>query len=184
MSRADGMTCVKIQLPLSSTADSTTPQSQDIHLKRGISMRSALIALTLVLAATFTAHAGELDNEAAVTNQQAELAADLPATLVVRVNANSNEVEVLHSKDKIAGDETSKATVLARENEFVKMDVKGQMTGELDRDSSRSSWYFCFPTYNWFYPTYFYYNYTYAYTPYYYYSIGAYSYYYYTWNRW
>lgn len=150
-------------------------------------MRSALAVLMMALLAGFSAHAGELDNEKSVTNEQIQLAQDLPATLVIRVNESTKEVEVLHSKDRLATDEATKNTVV-NSGEFKKMDVKGQMTGsELDQDSSRSSWYFCWPTYNYYYPTYYYYGYQYNYSNYYWYNWGGYSYYYYGWGsygRW
>lgn len=131
-----------------------------------------------------TAQAGELDNEKTVTTEQINLAADLPATVVVRVKAGTNEVEVLHSKSELAADESSQALVST--SSFVKMDVKGKMTAsELDQDSSSSSWYFCFPSYNYYQPSYYYYGYQYSYSSYYSYYYSGYQYSYYRWpNRW
>jgi hypothetical protein len=128
--------------------------------------------------------AGELDNEAAVTNEQIQLAKDLPATLVMRVNDKTKEVSVLHMDAKLEATEASKA--LLANAQFKAVDVKSGVRGELDQDSSSSSWYFCFNNYNWSYPTYYYYGYNYNYSSYYNYSYGGYSWYYYRWgySRW
>jgi hypothetical protein len=141
----------------------------------------SLAALMMASAVGFQSFAGELDNEKAVTNEQVQAAKDLPATLVIRVNEQTKAVEVLHSKEKLAADQTQAAAL--SKAAFKKMDVKSGMTGELDRDSSKSSWYFCWPSYNWYYPAYYYYGYTYSYSSYYYYNYGGYGYYYYGW-RW
>lgn len=147
-------------------------------------MRSVFMMSLLGLALTVStsAFAGELDNESNVTNQQAQLATDLPATLVIRVNETTQDIEVLHSNNALPAGEAAKAVVDQHASEFKKIDVKSGMTGELERDSSRSSWYFCFPTYNWYSPSYYYYGYSYSYSQYYWYNWGGYNYYYYRWS--
>ena len=151
---------------------------------KGITMTKLLLAAAL-LVGFGTAQAGELDNEKTVTTEQISLAADLPATVVVRVKAGTNEVEVLHSNTELAADAATQALVST--SSFVKMDVKGQQNApknatELDKDSSSSSWYFCFPTYNYYQPSYYYYGYQYSYQSYYSYYYSGYQYNYYRWG--
>ena len=134
----------------------------------------------LMTGSAFAAPAGELDNERAITSEQVQLAQALPASVVIRVNEATKAVEVLHSNAKFGTDQATQAAVASAQ--FTKMDVKGSMVGELDRDSSRSSWYFCFPNYNYYYPTYYYYGYSYSYSSYWSYSYGGYHYSYYSWN--
>ena len=65
---------------------------------------------------------------------------------------------------------------------FAKANMNGKSKGELDRDSSSSSWYFsCDPWYGSYYPTYYYYGYAYSYSYYYGYGYGGWSYSYYRW---
>ncbi len=143
-------------------------------------MRQLFMA-ALVMALGVSAHAGELDKEQTFTTEQVELAKNLPATLVVRVKTATQEVEVLHSSKVIEPTEASKELVST--SSFEKIDVKGGMTGvsELDKDSSSSSWYFCFPNYNYYYPSYNYYGYNYSYSNYYSYYYAGYQYSYYSW---
>jgi hypothetical protein len=141
----------------------------------------SLATLLLASAVSFQSFAGELDNEKTVTNEQVQAAKDLPATLVIRVNNDTKAVEVLHSKALLPAEQASVEAI--SKQTFTKMDVKSGMTGELDRDSSKSSWYFCWPSFNWYYPSYSYYGYSYNYSSYYNYSYSNYSYYYYGW-RW
>ena len=150
-------------------------------------MRTAFMIFALALTTSFagvSAHAGELDNEKSVTNQQVQLAKDLPATLVMRVNAKTGEVSAFHSNEKLSADAKMVQT-LANE-QFAPVDVHaqvaGQAVGELDKSSSTSSWYFCFPSFNWYYPSYYYGGFNYGYTPYYNYGWGGYNYYFYRWN--
>lgn len=141
---------------------------------------SSVLVAAFALTIGFSAQSSELDNEASITNHQIQLSKDLPATVVVRVNAATDEIEVLHSEDELAADPSSLETL--RDAEFVKIDKNAKIAGELDRDSSSSSWYFWFNYSNWYYPTYSYYGYNYGYTPYYSYNWGGYNYYYCRWN--
>lgn len=145
-------------------------------------MRILLIALALTVMTAVNAKAtGELDNEALVTNEQILLAQDLPATLVIRVKAGSENFEVFQSATPLNTDTATLASVHA--SPFTPMTP--DLLGELDRDSSQSSWYLAFPLYNWSYPGYYYHGYYYGYSSYYQYSWGGYSYYYYGWSyRW
>jgi hypothetical protein len=147
-------------------------------------MRLFALAAAAVLAFGPTAQAqSELDNEKSVTNEQVQLSQDLPATLVVRVNEATNEVAVMHSAQAIEAN-PAVAAELAQKADFKAMKLDGSMVGELDRDSSKSSWYFCFPRYNYSYPTYSYFGYNYNYSNYYNYNHGGYRYSYYSWNYW
>lgn len=142
-------------------------------------MKITLRSLVFVLAASLTgfcAQAREIDNEKTVTTEQIQLGRDLPKTLVVRVKAGTNETAVMHANSALAADESSKSMVST--SSFIKLDSKGRMMGELDRDSSSSSWYFWYGGY---YPRYYYYGYNYSYYNYYSYYYGGYNYYYYGW---
>ena len=139
-------------------------------------MVAAAAALTL---SGFQAQAQELDNEAQVTNEQISMSKDIPATLVVRTNQATGEVQILHSNDKLAADQSSQAVVAKAQ--FAKVDQSAIANGELDHDSSSSSWYFCFNR-SWSYPVYYYQNYTYNYGWYGGYNWGGWNYSYYRWN--
>ncbi len=153
-------------------------------------IRTSVFAIAIALSATLTAmtsvsaHAGELDNEKAVTNQQVQLAKDLPATLVMRVDQKTGAIQALHSMTKLPADAQSVQGIAAQT--FSPVDVKtqvaGRPAGELDQSSSTSSWYFCFSNYNWFAPSYYYGGYNYGYTPYFNYGFGGYNYSFYSWN--
>lgn len=123
---------------------------------------------------------GELDNESKVTNEQLKASKELPQTLVVRKNDVTGEVQVMHSAEKLSG--TADQSVVTSSN-FVKVDASQVVTGELDQDSSRSSWYFCFNN-GWNYPQYNYWGYNYNYNYYSGYSWGGWNYSYYRWNTW
>lgn len=147
------------------------------------SFKFALIALA-VSALPAMSFANELDSPVPVSADQKALAAQLPGTVVVRVNTQDQSVAVLHSDALIPGSTASQTTV---ENaNFVPMQTNGTQvgkSGELDRDSSTNSWFFYFNNYNWCYPTYYYGGYTYNYYNYYNFNYGYYNYYYY-WYRW
>lgn len=139
------------------------------------------LSVLLIALAAAIANAGELDSEKAITNEQVRLAADLPAAVVVRVSETTGEVAVLHAKTALSTELNAVEATVASPD-FVTIDVQAGMTGELDRDSSRSSWYFCFNNYSWYYPTYYYYGYSYGYSQYYGYNWGGYRYYWYSWR--
>jgi hypothetical protein len=139
------------------------------------------LSVLLIAIAAIVANAGELDSENGITNKQAQIAESLPGSVIVRVEQATGRVAVLHADQKLETDAASVSQVV-NSKEFVQMDVKGNMTGELDRDSSRSSWYFCFNNWSWGYPTYYAYGYSFAYTNYYWNNWGGYSYYWYYWR--
>ena len=148
---------------------------------------SSIFAAAVAITATFTAisaHAGELDNEKSVTNQQIQMAKDLPATLVMRVDQKTGAVQALHSIAKLPADAAAIQAIAGQT--FAPVDLKAQVAGrpvgELDQSSSSSSWYFCFPQYNWFAPSYYYGGFNYGYTPYFNYGFGGYNYSFYRWN--
>jgi len=131
----------------------------------------------------FTAEAREIDTEKTVSTEQIELGKDLPKTLVIRKKIGTNETEVMHSNLELGKDDATKQLVST--SSFIKVDKEGKMVGELDRDSSSSSWFF--NCYNWYYPSYYYYGFNYNYVSYYSYAYAGYSYAYYGWpyyNRW
>lgn len=141
-------------------------------------MRTLLLAASaLVLAFGLNARANELDNEKTVSTEQIQAAQALPKTVVVRIKAGTNQAEVLHINDALAKDEATKMMVST--SSFTKLDASGKMAGELDKDSSSSSWYFCCP--NYYYPTYYYWGYQYTYVSYYSYYYAGYYYNYYGW---
>lgn len=140
----------------------------------------SLSAFALTLALGFAAQATELDNESQVTNQQIQASRDLPATMVVRVNEATRAVEVLHTADRVAPDAAT-ASVIAGQPFVAAPQAGATVAGELDRNSSASSWYYCYN--GWYQPSYYYYyGYSYSYVPYYSYYYGGYSYAYYRWS--
>ena len=143
-------------------------------------MRFILPVLAAALMIGSLAQANELDNEAQVTNETKALSKDLPQTLVVRSNPATGEVQVLHTNARLAADMS--ATAQVAQSVFSKADLTGAQAGtELDRDSSSSSWYFCWNRgYN--YPYYGYGGYNFSYNYYYGYNWGGWNYSYYRWN--
>lgn len=139
---------------------------------------SLALAAALVLA-TNHARANELDNEAQVTNETKALSKDLPQTLVVRTNQATGEVQVMHSNNRLAADVSSMNAVVNAQ--FTKADLNKAQGGELDRDSSNSSWYFCW-NHGWGYPYYWYGGYNFSYNYYYGYNWGGWNYGFYRWN--
>lgn len=144
-------------------------------------MRQLLLSLSLVVGLTSLAQArNELDRVAAPASQ-AVLAAELPQSVVIRIDKNDpSKREVMHSDTFIpAGQELTSG-------QFTKMAATDKATGqgkvsELNRDSSTSSWrFYWYPTTSysssWYYPTYSYYGYNYSYAPYYGYTSGNYYY--------
>lgn len=141
----------------------------------------SIMALAL-LASASSAFAGELDSEEQVKNAE-RLAADLPQTLVVRVNEKDGSVAVLHSKEKLPAGVEAKF----EDAQFQVVANNTPPQNELDRDSSASGWYFYW-NYNYSYnygfngyPYYYYYGYNYQYSQYYSYynAYNYYRYYYY-----
>ncbi len=97
-----------------------------------------LLAL-LMVSSPIWSNAGELDNEKQVVNQ-IESAKNLPRTVVVRVNKNTNEVQVMHSGQALA---PAAATVKSFNGQnFTPVLPNQKVRNELDRDSSSSSWFF------------------------------------------
>jgi hypothetical protein len=144
-------------------------------------MRFTLAALAAVLMVGSFAQANELDNEAQVTNETKALSKDLPQTLVVRSNSATGEVQVMHTQSRLAADASSLNIVA--DAQFTQADVNAQVPGggELDRDSSASSWYFCWNR-GYSYPYYWYGGYNFSYSYYYGYNYSGWNYSYYRWN--
>ncbi len=120
-------------------------------------MKILLITLAL-LSPGFYAQANELDNE--VVNAERG-ALSLPQTLVTRKDAGG-QVAILHASERLA-----KTPANFSANAF---QVNNTTKAELDRDSSRSGWYFYWNYYGANYysqPTYYYGGYNYTYVPYY-----------------
>lgn len=140
-------------------------------------------ALALLLSGSF-AQAHELDKEIPVSTEQAALAKNLPQTVVIRVKAGTQEAEVLQSKQVLSATDATKKTLANAK--FKKIAANGEVAkGELDQDSSTSSWYFwCNPYGGYYYPNYYYYGYTYNYSMTYNYYYGGYYYSYYRWPYW
>lgn len=142
-------------------------------------MKSLLIAVALVAGFATQSFAGELDNDAAVANQ------NIPGTVVIRVNTRTKEVAALHT-NAVMQNEAQAQALTSKNFKAVSAD---NVRSELDQDGGASSWYF-YSGYNYNYG----YNYGYMnyygnwYQPCYNYSYNNYSYYYYSnswsWNRW
>ncbi|OQW48834.1 MAG: hypothetical protein A4S09_13630 [Proteobacteria bacterium SG_bin7] len=131
---------------------------------------------------------------------------NLPATLVIRHNSETGAVDVLRSTE-VLGANASTVSTIANRN-FVGVETNKPIRGELDRDTSRSNWFYIgfgrpyfygygynnfyygnySPYYNNYgyypyYPTYSYNNFYYPYYGYYNYLSYPYNYYFYRW-RW
>lgn len=152
-------------------------------------MKFILPAL-IVMGASF-AYASELDNEKQITNVM-ERAKDLPATLIMRKNEKTGQVEVAHLKQTVGEAQLTEkeAMEMAFTSVAENQTYKQENFSELDSDNSRESWYFYYGYgygynynygYSWYgyYPTYNYYGAYYPYYPYYNYNYGGYAYYYY-----
>ena len=140
---------------------------------------TAFLAITAISASS-AVWAGELDNEGQVTNvDQRAQAANLPATLVVRITRDTNTVSILSSNASIAADSSTVADLDSSKFFSVTADQKVQ-TSELDRDSSTESWFY-FNGFNYYHPCFYYGGYNYFYTSYFWYAYGPYYYYYYRW---
>jgi hypothetical protein len=141
-------------------------------------MRHFLLAVSaLVFTFGVSAHAGELDNEKTVSTEQVQLGQALPKTVVIRTKVGSNQHEVLHLNHVLGKDKHTQQLIST--SSFIKLDKQGKMAGELDHDSSSSSWYFSCP--NYYYPQYYYGGYQYNYASYYSYYYAGYNYSYYGW---
>jgi hypothetical protein len=144
-------------------------------MKEAFMMRF-ILAAALVLGMGSAAVAGELDNEAGITNKE------LTGTLVLRVDTRTKEASYVKMDTALTSkDEAQKLALSAT---FAKVPT-ANMKSELDQDGGASSWYFYSP---YQYPYYtpacnWYGNY---YNPYYSYNYGYYNYYYYgsQWSYW
>jgi hypothetical protein len=147
-----------------------------------------LIALAMVLSTSAAWAQSELDNEAQLKNRM-ERPANLPATIILRVNEKTKEVQVVHMKNEVAADKAQAAEVskLAFQNVSAEKKYAQSEFPELDQDRAVESWYFWYgytpyAYYGWnsyYYPYYSYYGTPYAYYPYYNYNYYGYNYYYY-----
>jgi hypothetical protein len=116
------------------------------------------------------------------TFAQANDSRDLPATVVVRTNQQTGQVEVLHMNRELRGEAQSQAEVLNHESEFSKVSASpAPEATELDQASSSSSWYFYFYNSHYYNPTFYYNGFNYTYQPYYYFNYAPYAYTFYRW---
>ncbi|MCM2281446.1 MAG: hypothetical protein NDI61_06325 [Bdellovibrionaceae bacterium] len=141
----------------------------------------ALSVLSFMVLTSVASAASELDHEASVTNEQVRLAKELPTTVVVRTHLATGRVDILHVSDSLPGTSETQANVVNRNSAFEPITSQERVRGELDENSSTSSWYFYFYNSSYAHPTYTYYGYTYRYFPYYNFWWGGYSYSYYRW---
>jgi len=140
-------------------------------------MKSVFVAIVLsLLVPTFPARANELDHEDQVRNAQRH-ALDLPQTLVVRKNKLDGSVAVYHSARKLAPE----SAVSPRNFKYIPMKSTDRLRNELDRDSSKSGWFFYWYAYSYYQPAYYYFGYNYYYHPYYTVYQHPYYYSYYCW---
>lgn len=134
-------------------------------MKRFILAAAAAATMTFSL----SAFAGELDNEAGVTNSK------LQGTLVLRVDTRNNQTSFAQSPAAMPSVKAAKA--LTKSAKFAAVPSQ-KIKSELDQDGGASSWYFYQPYgYNYYRPNCYWYGYNYA--PYYTYTYGYYNYYYY-----
>jgi len=139
-------------------------------------MMRFILAAALALGVSSFAKAGELDNEAGVTNKE------LKGTLVLRVDTRTNEMAFVKLDNALGSEVEAKA--LAQNNANFAPVPAANVRSELDKDGAASSWYFYNPyPYPYYTPAYgygpscnYYGNY---YQPYYSYNCGYYNYYYY-----
>lgn len=143
------------------------------HLRALLAVAALVLGLGLSLSAS--AANDELDNESKVTNEQSRLAQQLPGTLIVRTNRATGQSEVLPVTEALPAEASAQAIALEQNAEFKPFSQPG---GELDQDSSRSSWYFYW---NGYYPHCYYGGYNYYGYPYYNFGWGLYQYNYYRW---
>ena len=171
--------------------------------RKGLALALALAsaaALAIAVPALAKPNPSELDNEAMVTNEQLELAADLPQTTVIRTNLKTGKAEVLHLDAALDTSVSSQQLVLDKAPAFEDVNsASGSpvVGGELDTDSSQSSWRFQwsysgystpYSSYSSYYssytPSYYYSGYTYRYYSYYNFTAGSYAYTYCRWYGW
>lgn len=132
-----------------------------------------LLLSTLILLSGFAAaQAGELDKEQKNVDVRIK---DLPATLVMRTNAQTGAVEVAHLKNELGKTKLDEANIKFTPVEEGK-EYASKQVAELDADSWRVSWRFYYGGYRGYGYGYGYgYNYGYNYG-YYYPSVGYYPY--------
>jgi hypothetical protein len=135
-------------------------------------MMRFILSAVLAVGMGSAAFAGELDNEAGVTNKK------LQGTMVLRVDTRTGEAAYV--KTEVAMKSEADAKDLAATAAFSPVSANN-VRSELDQDGGASSWYFYNPyqnNYGYGYNPYcnYYGNY---YTPYYQYNYGYYNYYYY-----
>lgn len=140
-------------------------------------MKAILLALMLgAMMPVSSIWANELDHENQVKNARRH-AVDLPQSLIVRTNKLDGSVAVHHSMRRIAPE----ASASPKNFKYVPMKSTDRVRNELDKDSSKSGWYFYWYAYSYFQPAYYYFNYNYYYQPYYTVYYYPYTYTYYCW---
>jgi hypothetical protein len=125
----------------------------------------------------------ELDQESRIINEQARRAKELPGTVVVRIQQQTGQASVLELTDRLEASADSARLVadLAGFKSIPASGVQSPPAGELDRNSSASSWYAFYNSGYFYAPTYYYWGYTFAYRSYYSYNWSGYAYYWYGW---
>lgn len=140
-------------------------------------MKSILLALFLsLLLPAPSIQANELDHEDQIKNAQKH-SADLPQTLIVRKSKLDGSVAVHHSMRRLA----PQSSASPKNFKYVPMKSTDRVRNELDRDSSKSGWYFYWYAYSFYQPAYYYWGYNYYYQPYYTVYYYPYTYTYYWW---
>lgn len=136
----------------------------------------AAFAASLTLSA---AQANDSMNLTRPSQDQVQYAQELPATLVVRINQRTNEMEVLNSYSRLQKDADTVEKV--QQQKFKKMSAKDKMRGKGRGHNLDSifSWLLGFASYSYNSPYYSYRDYSYPYSYYDSYSYNGYSYYYY-----
>lgn len=130
---------------------------------------SLLVLGTFLTLTGAQAQVGELDPQV------------VPQEIIVRVDAQGNsEVFKVAVKNSVSNDQAAKETIANFVTEKNKV-LNVVAESELDRETSKDSWYYYYnPYYSYGYNYgYSYYGYNYYYRPYYNYNYGYYNYYYY-----
>lgn len=141
-------------------------------------MRSLLVIILTALIGPM-AYAG-LKDDKTVSQEQKQLAQNLPATVVVRVHDQTKKIQVRPTKEALPANQ--QAVQQIADQDFRDMQASDRVSGEeLDRDSSTSSWFFYFYNWNPYLPTFYYGGYNFNYAPYYTYNYAPFTYYFYRW---
>lgn len=142
----------------------------------------SLVCLFTGAAISFSAANAFGAQENGQSQEQLQHAKDLPGTVVVRIDDKTGEASVLELSATLEVN-ADNVQAIGENGAFQPIQTaRAELpAGELDQNSSSSSWYAWY-NYGYFYrPTYYYWGYRYTYSTYYTYNWYGYSYYWYRW---